>query len=454
MSILGAFQGSAADKPRLGHDGQQREVQGQPHDRIPIGDGRSSGGSVRNNNGGDVDITIPQRMISASTGSLMTSLLVTPLDVVRVRLQSQASTKSTSTTAVSRSISNFRPSTTFANLPPNLGVTACCREVFWIGNGSLCIATPTISPSISAGNDAAICAAEETQRRTFNSTADGLRKIARNEGLAALWRGLSPTLAMAVPANVIYFTSYDWLRYNPASPFLRTDGQGLPHIAPTAVPLLAGSVARIVAATVISPIEMFRTRLQASSTASKGNTRELYTRTLVGLKNLVLQNGFKSLWRGWSLTVWRDVPFSGIYWWGYETIFQALQRRHDSPTHTSTFISSFTAGFTSGATASVLTMPFDVGKTRQQIYMLSPHASPSDMAGAKGSNANIAGTPAEWGMARFLRKIYREEGVSGLWKGWAARTLKVAPACAIMISSYELGKVFAKQSNDRKRGEA
>jgi solute carrier family 25 protein 39/40 len=39
-----------------------------------------------------------------------------------------------------------------------------------------------------------------------------------------------------------------------------------------------------------------------------------------------------------------------------------------------------------------------------------------------------------------LRQIARTEGVSALWRGNQARMLKVAPACAIMISSYDLGK--------------
>ncbi|UZP46167.1 hypothetical protein NXS19_013979 [Fusarium pseudograminearum] len=39
---------------------------------------------------GTVEITATQKMVSAMSGSLLTSLLVTPLDVVRVRLQSQA----------------------------------------------------------------------------------------------------------------------------------------------------------------------------------------------------------------------------------------------------------------------------------------------------------------------------------------------------------------------------
>ena len=53
-------------------------------------------------------------------------------------------------------------------------------------------------------------------------------------------------------------------------------------------------------------------------------------------------------------------------------------------------------------------------------------------------------------MPRFLWHIYCTEGVHGLFKGWAARCLKVAPACAIMISSYEVGKKMAQVANERK----
>jgi solute carrier family 25 protein 39/40 len=53
-------------------------------------------------------------------------------------------------------------------------------------------------------------------------------------------------------------------------------------------------------------------------------------------------------------------------------------------------------------------------------------------------------------MPKFLAHIYREQGASGLFKGWAARCLKIAPACAIMISCYELGKKFADDLNQKR----
>ena len=39
-----------------------------------------------------------------------------------------------------------------------------------------------------------------------------------------------------------------------------------------------------------------------------------------------------------------------------------------------------------------------------------------------------------------MRAIAREEGYRGLWRGLTARVAKIAPSCAIMISSYEIGK--------------
>jgi solute carrier family 25 protein 39/40 len=292
---------------------------------------------------------------------------------------------------------------------------------------------------------------EETQKRTFNSTFDGLRKIARNEGITTLWRGLSPTLVMTVPANIIYFTGYDWLRFNGQSPINRL-------FPDSTAPLVAGATARIVAASAVGPIEMLRTRMQASR--STGGSH--FTEAVRGIREMVSSHGYTSLWRGLTLTLWRDVPFSGIYWWGYETIkgqltnvrersrgrdlevggsrSRARSRSQSRENQTATFVDSFISGATSGAVASILTTPFDVGKTRRQTF--------KECSGGKtGAEKTLA--PEERSMPRFLWHIFRTEGVAGLWRGWIPRTLKVAPACAIMISSYEVGKRAFRSVNER-----
>jgi solute carrier family 25 protein 39/40 len=37
-------------------------------------------------------------------------------------------------------------------------------------------------------------------------------KIVQTEGITALWRGLPPTLVMAIPATVIYFVGYESIK--------------------------------------------------------------------------------------------------------------------------------------------------------------------------------------------------------------------------------------------------
>ncbi|KAF2634576.1 mitochondrial carrier protein-like protein [Massarina eburnea CBS 473.64] len=409
--------------------------------------------------------SLVQKMLSATTGSVVTSLLITPLDVVRVRLQSQAHTPTTSPSSYSSSFAT-RPYTAgsltqFRDLPPNLGISACCREVFWINNHApFCVAGPALAPINPA--DAA-CAVQEVERRTINGTWDGLRKIAQNEGPKTLWRGLSPTLVMAVPANVIYFAGYDWLRTAQQSPFRKT-------VSEAYIPLVAGASARVLAAIAVSPIEMFRTRMQATkhTVTAAGHFRE----TMDGMREMVATQGVPSLWRGLTLTLWRDVPFSALYWWGYEYGRNAItdmrgraearndgsefrmgrgreriQRRSRSRSrenHTATLVDSFVAGAGSGAVAAFVTTPFDVGKTRRQVVRHTGESATQAGAAAKLIR------PEDMSMPRFLFHIFQEQGMSGLFRGWAARCLKVAPACAIMISSYEVGKRMANDINERR----
>ncbi|KAF2419766.1 mitochondrial carrier [Tothia fuscella] len=401
-------------------------------------------------------------MLSAVTGSILTSLLVTPLDVVRVRLQSQGNGPTPSPNPNIPRGSTLPLTPAFTNLPPNLGISSCCREVFWVNNNAAyCVAA---APSTSTITNTAVlssqtCVAEEAQSKTFTSTFDGLRKIARNEGPKTLWRGLSPTLVMAVPANVIYFAGYDWMRYSPASPFKKmgiNDGYA---------PLVAGSAARILAAIAVAPIEMFRTRMQASSTS--GGPTGYFRETMTDMRGMIRQNGLGTMWTGLTLTLWRDVPFSAVYWWGYEYGRNVLTDRRERnrgrsrmdgwdpdrlklrtrsrsrEDHMATLVDSFIAGASSGAVAAFITTPFDVGKTRQQVVR---HATEAGKASAAKT------LPEDLAMPRFLWHIFKEQGMSGLFKGWAARCLKVAPACAIMISSYELGKKMAGTVNVQRDG--
>lgn len=49
-----------------------------------------------------------------------------------------------------------------------------------------------------------------------------------------------------------------------------------------------------------------------------------------------------------------------------------------------------------------------------------------------------------------MKKIYATSGVNGLFTGLVPRIVKVAPACAIMISTYEYGKHFFTEYNKKR----
>ncbi|VVT44200.1 uncharacterized protein SAPINGB_P000337 [Magnusiomyces paraingens] len=387
------------------------------------------------------DITVLQKMLAACSGSLLTSLVVTPFDVVRVRLQQQgafpiellaAGTPATApippsskpTRLASVSASHLKPkfpplqgqtAATAATppIPAGLGVSTCCRSVFWFPSTvDYCIAATVAggpSTQISA------CAKEEAAKRRFTGTWEGLKKISHYEGTSALWRGLGLTLLMSVPSNVVYFIGYEALRDN------------LPVQNAVITPLVAGAIARTLAATTVSPLELVKTRLQ--SVTSAPSPQAAFRTVMRGIKDMVAERGPFALWRGLVLTLWRDVPFSAIYWTAVEILRAQLRQTEYLRTHPEHhFVESFVAGCVGGSLAAILTSPFDVGKTRRQV---GHHSS----------------TSAQLGMFPFLRAIVKNEGVSALFVGAVPRVLKIAPACAIMITSYETGKRVFSQYN-------
>ncbi|XP_022192328.2 solute carrier family 25 member 40 isoform X2 [Nilaparvata lugens] len=317
-------------------------------------------------------ITPTQQTLAACTGALFTSVIVTPLDVVKIRLQTQQK---------------------------NLATNKC----FLFCNGlmdHICPCIPTKSSS------------------HFNGTMDAFVKIARNEGILSLWSGLSPTLVLAVPATVLYFVSYEQLRTRIMDRY-RAYGNATSVSArlnqPLWVPLVSGCFARIIAATTVSPIELVRTKMQSK--------RLSYTEMSIALQSLMKTEGLRGLWKGVGPTLLRDVPFSGIYWVSYETL-KSIQNGGSSRV---TFTNSFISGSLAGAIAATVTTPFDVVKTFQQIELEIPKKKKTTLD--------------------IMRTIYTQSGIKGLFTGLIPRVVKVAPACAIMVSTFEYSKSFFESRN-------
>ncbi|KAG6576579.1 Mitochondrial Carrier (MC) Family [Phytophthora cinnamomi] len=327
-----------------------------------------------------------KKAAAASSGALLTSLFVTPLDVAKVRIQSQIHTPPVAVThsSVATSVA------TAAEQCRCRSRCACSR----------CLTRPVEKLQASRRGLPAMrmSCSRAVAPLQLQGTSHALRHIFQTEGLRGLFAGLSPAMVIAVPSTVLYYMSYDLL--------LHEGRQQLPQMEGV-VPLLAGTTARIVAASITSPIELIRTRMQGDKTGAS---------IVATFQQAVRRGGYASLLNGLGATLARDVPFSAIYWTSYEN----LQRRMYSVEELTRTQRAFACGAVSGAIAATVTTPFDVVKTLQQVCMTAQGSQPSGMV--------------------VLRQVVATKGVSGAFTGLSARLARVAPSCAIMISCYELGK--------------
>lgn len=364
-------------------------------------------------------LTVTERMISAISGSLLTSIMLTPMDVVRIRLQQQGMLSECVCEPVLNSAINSKlksesglSKVSVSKLTTASSVKLRGKELFWEGS---CFEDLKCNRNVFR----------------FNGTWDAFSKIAQHEGISTLWRGISLTLFMSIPANIVYFTSYEYVR----------DISPLRHEWSTINPLFCGGFARIIAATIVAPIELIKTKFQSipRSTRNIGSTR-IFQELLLDTKMELLRHGLmETLFKGLTITLWRDVPFSAIYWGSYEYCKKRLWVHSDNQSNVIHFVNSFLSGSISGAIAAFITHPFDVGKTRLQISMFK-----DDMIkGNRGSKLIQSGDFARrQNMFKYLSGICRNEGIQALYAGLGPRIVKIAPSCAIMISTYEISKKF------------
>uniref|UniRef100_A0A8C0FPK7 Solute carrier family 25 member 40 n=1 Tax=Bubo bubo TaxID=30461 RepID=A0A8C0FPK7_BUBBB len=190
---------------------------------------------------------------------------------------------------------------------------------------------------------------------------------------------------MALPTTVIYFTCYDQLSEALKSRLGKDDEH---------IPVLADSLSRYNWFTYCSePLELIRTSMQYHKLSYK----QLYT----CISSKVATDGWLSLWRGWSSTVLRDVPFSGRVYFPCKFVLRP------KTCLCITLLDFFCA---------VITLPFDVVKTYRQTELWDSETLKSKLLLRRRKNHNL---------------------------------FKVPPACAIMISACEHGKSSFPHLNEK-----
>jgi solute carrier family 25, member 39/40 len=308
------------------------------------------------------------RIISGSVGSFITALCVTPLEVVKVHFQ------------------NAKPATPYPVSTPH-NVSPCPKGcgTFVLNNGLVDCVLPKCKVPYFDNNGNLKCfdhhgAANSgkpiTNPQSRLGTFAMIRHIFVNEGFQGIYAGLAPTLVMGVPSTVFYYAAYDEMVSR-----ARNNGDFL-HAAKewdAWIPFFAGSSARLLTTFLTAPLELVRTR-QASRVGEGQQVQGMTAEFRV----IVQKEGWGALYKGLGPTLWRDVPFSGIYWVCLEQ-FRALLSSQmpvvegDSSTALRqagiTFVSGASAGMVAAACTTVcfFSPVFPSGHGWFQRHAHSPH---------------------------------------------------------------------------------
>jgi hypothetical protein len=118
-----------------------------------------------------------------------------------------------------------------------------------------------------------------------------------------------PTVARVFFGAGIYFATINATM--DASRARASAAAGRPTEPSSVQAFIAGAVARSIAATLMSPVAVVKTRAEWAKSDSP------YARTLSGIRHIVRTDGAGALYSGLLPTLLRDVPFSGVYYMLY-----------------------------------------------------------------------------------------------------------------------------------------
>ncbi|KAI0205781.1 mitochondrial carrier [Astrocystis sublimbata] len=251
-------------------------------------------------------------------------------------------------------------------------------------------------------------------------------------GFRGVYRGIGSAVVGSAPGAAFFFCTYEGVKDILSQARRRRDSvqggsggrrsawasEALEHMA-------AASLGEVAACAVRVPTEVIKQRAQAGQ---HGGSSAGALRAILGQYSTVGISGvWRELYRGWGITVMREVPFTVIQFplwealkgWGRRRI-QAQQPQVQVGAGSSSPVvvevgagESALYGSISGAIAAGLTTPLDVLKTR---VMLSKERE---------------------SVFTVLRTLYASQGVRPFFAGIGPRIMWISAGGAIFLGSYQ-----------------
>jgi len=246
------------------------------------------------------------------------------------------------------------------------------------------------------------------RRPEFTGTFDCLRKTVRNEGFRSLYKGMGAPVAVRAPIFATLFSSFGFAKSQVLD--YRKDPH---HKLAFFENFLCGAFAGLFSSAIAAPSERIKCLLQVQRDSGK----KIYSGPFDCFQKLYREGGARSLFRGTSLTLCRNVPAFGVYFAGYEAMKQVANQEDGSslsPVHV------IIAGGTAGCMFWSVAIVPDGLKTR---FQTAPN----------GKYKNIK---------QLFVDVVRKEGLRGLFRGFVPVMLRAFPANVTSFLAYELAQKF------------
>jgi solute carrier family 25 (mitochondrial S-adenosylmethionine transporter), member 26 len=251
-------------------------------------------------------------------------------------------------------------------------------------------------------------------------------------GFRGIYNGLGAAAIGSAPGAALFFSTYERMKpvvsrwqssyshTNDTNNFCNNNNPAVSH-------MMAASIAEAVACLVRVPTEVVKAKMQTANQCTTGSTPPL---SLQGTVRAVLKErhgGMLSssrimggLYRGYGITLFREIPFAMIQFPFYEwlKVEWSEQRNQGIPVSA---LQSATCGSVSGAVAAAITTPLDVIKTRLMLG--------ADREGR-----------VYHGVVDVFRRTIQADGQSALWSGIQPRVLWITMGGFVFFGAYEESK--------------
>lgn len=222
-----------------------------------------------------------------------------------------------------------------------------------------------------------------------------------------MYRGVGSAIIGSAPGAALFFCTYEATKTAFAR---RRDVLGI-HVSgkgKAVEHMVAASLGEVAACAVRVPTEVVKQRAQAGQYSSS----LLTLKAILGqYKHIGITGVWRELYRGWSVTIMREVPFTIIQFPLWESM--KAYRKRGSGRDTVSAVESGLMGSLAGAVAAAATTPLDVLKTRM---MLEKEKKPTRV---------------------LLKEIVARDGPKAFFAGIGPRVMWISIGGAIFLGSYQ-----------------